>query len=57
MSINGVSSDGMTHADAVHLVQNSPSPLRLLMMRHMTGPTDQQPTNHNTGTTAHLYVD
>ena len=46
MSINGVPTDGMTHADAVQLIQNSPSPLHLLMRQ--TTPSDQLP-NHTTG--------
>jgi len=48
-SINGVPTDGMTHSDAVQLVQNSPSPLHLLMRQKTHAESPDQPLNHATG--------
>jgi len=50
MSINRVPTEGMTHADAVQLIQNSPSPLHLLMRQMAPTQSSEQPLNHTTGT-------
>ena len=58
MSINGVRTDGLTHSDAVELIQNSSSPLVLLMRQtaqssdHATGNATTTGKRRNSNTVA-----
>ena len=54
MSVNGVPTDGLTHSDAVHLIQNSSSPL-VLLMRQTTHDQSPERTAGN-ATTGRLNV-
>ena len=56
VSINGVRTAGMTHSDAVELIQNSASPLRLLMRPTTTRVDHDQQLNHASGIYVHLGV-